>query len=115
MKKSDNYLIKYMIELCEDINYLKDRFGNSYEDLITDKAYQLAVSMVIIDLGESANKLSEDYLEKHPQVPWRDIIGMRNIFAHNYMGINFIELWDTMEEDIPELHKMLERILEKEN
>ncbi len=40
---------------------------------------------------------------------------MRNIFAHNYMGINFIELWDTMEEDIPELQKMLERILEKDN
>ena len=84
-------------------------------DLITDKAYQLAVSMVIIDLGESVNKLSKEYLEKHPQIPWSDIVRMRNIFAHNYMGINFIELWDTMEEDIPELQKMLERILEKDN
>lgn len=71
--------------------------------------------MVIIDLGESVNKLSKEYLEKHPQIPWSDIVGMRNIFAHNHIGINFIELWDTMEEDIPKLQKMLERILEKDN
>ncbi|MBR0471796.1 MAG: hypothetical protein IJI98_03745 [Methanosphaera sp.] len=45
MKKSD----EYMIELCDNIYYLKDRFGDSYNDLITDNAYQLTVSMVIID------------------------------------------------------------------
>ena len=38
MKKSDNYMIKHMIELCDDIFYLKNRFGQSYEDLIEDKA-----------------------------------------------------------------------------
>lgn len=39
MKKSDKFTIIYMIELCDDVYYLKERFGNSYDDLIVDKAY----------------------------------------------------------------------------
>lgn len=39
MKKSDYFMIEHMIELCDDIFYLKNRFGESYEDLISDKAY----------------------------------------------------------------------------
>lgn len=113
MKKSDRFMIKYMIELCDDIQYLKNRFGDSYEELLEDKAYQLAVSMVFVDLGESVNKISEKYQKEHPKIPWGQIVGMRNIFAHNYMGINFIELWETMENDIPELKISLEELFEK--
>ena len=111
MKKSDKFTIIYMIELCDDVYYLKERFGDSYDDLIVDKAYQLAVSMVIVNLGESVTKLSEEYLEEHSEIPWREIVGMRNIFAHNYLGINFTELWDTIEYDIPELKDSLNNLL----
>ena len=38
---------------------------------------------------------------------------MRNIFAHNYMGINFYEVWNVIEEDIPELENLLEDMLSK--
>lgn len=106
-------MIEHMIELCDDIFYLKNRFGESYEDLIGDKAYQLAVSMVFVDLGESVNKLSDEYLDEHNNVPWKEIVGMRNIFAHNYMGINFTDVWDTMENDVPELKTALEELLDE--
>lgn len=93
--------------------YLKNRFGQSYEDLIEDKAYQLAVSMVILDLGESANKIPEEYLNEHNNIPRSETIGMQNIFAHNYMSINFRDVWDTIETDIPELKALLEELIDE--
>lgn len=77
------------------------------------KAYQLAASMVFVDLGESVNKLSKEYQDEHPQIPWGEIVGMRNIFAHNYMGINFTDVWDTMEHDIPKLKTSLKQLLDE--
>ena len=67
--------------------------------------------MVIIDFGESTNRLSK-YLEKeNPQFPWHDVIGMRNIFAHNYMGIDFDEVWTVIEQDLPLLENQLKEML----
>lgn len=112
-KEKSIYLLKYMISLCHKIYYLKDRFGYNIDDFSHDEAYQLAVCMVIIDFGESANKLSK-YLEKdNPQFPWKDVIGMRNIFAYNYMGINFDEVWTAINEDIPILEEQLNKMLHK--
>ena len=69
--------------------------------------------MVILDLGESANKISEEYLNEHDNIPWSETISMRNIFAHNYMSINFRDVWDTIETDIPELKALLEELIDE--
>ena len=110
-EEKNKQIINYMIGLCHKIYYLKERFGNKYEDFLNDDAYQLAICMVIIDFGESANNLSKDLKEIYPDFPWKPVIGMRNIFAHNYMGIDFDEVWSTIEEDIPELEKELNKML----
>ena len=110
-REKTEYLIKYMLGLCNKIYSLKNRFGDSYDDFITDDAYQLAVCMVIIDFGESANKLAKEIQTDYPEFPWHDVIGMRNIFAHNYMGIDFDEVWTVIQEDLPYLQKLLEEML----
>ena len=69
--------------------------------------------MIIIDLGESANKIFDEYLNEHENIPWSEIIGMRNIFAHNYMGVNFRDVWVTIEKDIPELKALLVELLDE--
>jgi uncharacterized protein with HEPN domain len=109
-KKAIN-LLNYMIGLCHKIYSIQDRLGHSYEDFLSNDIYQLSVCMVIIDFGESANKLSKYLQEDNPQFPWKDVIGLRNIFAHNYMGINFYEVWNVIEEDIPELETLLQEML----
>jgi uncharacterized protein with HEPN domain len=62
-------------------------------------------------LGESAAKLSEQLKDKHPELPWRNIIGMRNILIHGYFLIDLDIVWQTVEKDIPVLKKQLAVII----
>lgn len=67
--------------------------------------------MVIVDIGESVNRLSDEFKAEHDSIPWIDIVDMRNIFAHNYVGVNFRQLWYTLEEDIPELKENIKELI----
>ena len=62
-------------------------------------------------IGEAARCVSLTYREKHPQIPWREIIGQRNIIAHEYGQIDHELLFKTAIEDIPELIEQIQKIL----
>ncbi len=62
-------------------------------------------------LGEAARRLSQETRDAHPNVPWRDIIGMRNIVSHGYDQIDDDELWLVIERDLPELMTLLQTML----
>jgi len=55
--------------------------------------------------------LPEDFKEKHPEVPWKDIAGMRDRIVHFYFGIDYQIVWGTVQEDIPELKQTINRLL----
>lgn len=62
-------------------------------------------------IGEAAHRVSEIYMADHPEVPWRKIIGQRNILAHEYGQIDHELLYKTVLEDIPALIKQLNALL----
>ena len=70
-----------------------------------------AVLYEIVVLGEAARRLSQNLRERHADVPWRDIIGMRSIVTHGYDQIDDDELWQVIDHDLPELISRLENIL----
>ncbi|WP_243146780.1 HepT-like ribonuclease domain-containing protein [Scytonema sp. UIC 10036] len=53
-----------------------------------------------------------DIREQHPQVPWSQIIGMRNILTHNYFEIDLEIVWSVVERDLPNLKYQIEIILQ---
>jgi uncharacterized protein with HEPN domain len=63
-------------------------------------------------IGEAARGLSEELRAKHTQIPWSDVIGMRNILVHEYFGIDLREVWDTAVNDIPPLRTLIEKVLQ---
>jgi len=74
--------------------------GLSKDDFLSDKRTQQAVIMSFIIIGEAATKIMEGYAlftQTHPEVPWRNMRGMRNRMAHGYFDINL--------EVVGELHK----------
>jgi uncharacterized protein with HEPN domain len=73
-----------------------------------------AVLYEIIVMGEAARRLSADIRAAHPEVPWREIIGMRSVITHGYDQIDGDELWRVIERDLPELIVRLESILAQE-
>lgn len=61
-------------------------------------------------LGETANKLKTISHEDN-SLPYREIVGFRNFIAHDYIGIELAEVWDTIEQDLPELKQKLTQLL----
>lgn len=67
--------------------------------------------MCIIQLGELANRLSDEAKESSQNIPWRAIKGMRNLHAHDYENVDMEIVWNTLIEDIPMLKQSLEKLL----
>ncbi|RXZ43702.1 HepT-like ribonuclease domain-containing protein [Crenobacter cavernae] len=84
--------------------------GLGKDDFLADKRTQLAVIMSLIVIGEAATKVMDCYPEfaqAHPEVPWRNMRGMRNRIAHGYFDINLDVVWDTVQEALPALLNQL--------
>lgn len=77
-----------------------------------DQTYD-AVMMQIIIIGESINSLSDEFKEKHHDLPWHQAVGLRNQTAHGYFDIDPSIVWQTIKEDLPELKEDIKKILEK--
>lgn len=105
MKKSDSLYIGHILDAIEKIDgYLKDKDFEVFTktDLLID-----AVARELMIIGEAASRLSDEFRREHQDIPFRDIIGMRNIIIHEYTGVDTVFLWKTYEEDLPELKKIL--------
>lgn len=79
--------------------------------LIIDRRTQAAVLYEIIVMGEAANRLSDDFRASHANIPWKDIIGMRNILAHQYDKVDADEVWNVVHRELPGLMEMLQPLL----
>ena len=65
----------------------------------------------LIILGEAANGLSDEFIENHNDIPWNDVIGMRNIIVHGYDILQISVVWDTIVNDLPILEKQLRDLI----
>lgn len=84
--------------------------GMDEEAFLADKRTQQAVILNIVIIGEVATKLIQNhgnFLERHPEVPWRNMKGMRNRIAHGYFDIDLHMVWETVRTALP---KLLERL-----
>ena len=70
------------------------------------------VCMNMIVLGEGANQLSPDLKSREPDVPWADMIGMRNRLAHTYLRVNLHRVWEAATFTAPLLEAPLQRLLD---
>jgi uncharacterized protein with HEPN domain len=71
----------------------------------------LALTRLVEIIGEAANRVSEKTRQKNPQIPWPQIIGMRNRLIHGYDVVDLDLLWDTITNDLPPLVKSLQGIV----
>jgi uncharacterized protein with HEPN domain len=63
-------------------------------------------------IGEAARALSADIREQNPEVPWSQMIGMRNVLTHNYFEIDLDVVWSVVERELPKLKPQIEAILQ---
>jgi len=83
----------------------------SYEVFLEDERTQDAIMFNLIVMGEAANKISEEYQEKHPEIPWSSIIGTRNVIVHGYDQVKLQIVWDIVYKNLQPLKKSLMELL----
>lgn len=114
MAERDKSVLRHIIGHCDDIEGFVRRFGEDFDVFISDKAYFNAVSMGILQIGELAGCLSEEYRARTSgTIPWSNIKGMRNIVAHDYGSVDEGLLWESATEDIPALREFCIAELER--
>jgi uncharacterized protein with HEPN domain len=103
-----------MVSYCADIAEFMDRFGNSMEALESDKAYKDATAMCILQIGELAGHLSDNFRVAYPEMPWQAMKAMRNVAAHHYGRFDVKMLWGTITKNIPVLKQFCEDIIRQD-
>jgi len=104
-------IIKTIINYCDEIADAMERFGDCYESLFEDRHYQNSVSMCVLQIGELAGRLTDDFKVKYNGVPWQNIKNMRNIAAHEYQNMNLDVLWRVISKEAVDLCEYCEKIL----
>jgi len=75
----------------------------------SERPLRLAGEAVIGRLGDIATKLPDEVIEATPEIPWRQVKGMRIIAAHAYHRIDYEEVWVTLRDDVPRLEEAINR------
>lgn len=89
-------------------SYMKK--GTFYEFAKKDLLFDAVVREIEI-IGEAANHLSKDFIGKHPEIPWKEITGIRNKLVHDYWQLDLQVIWDTFQKDLPKLKKQIKKLI----
>ncbi len=111
-KKPEQIMLLKMLRYCDEIGQILKKHHFSREEFENDTEFQFACGMCIIQIGELVTRLDDSFLKKYPDIPWRQIKGMRNIYAHDYDIIDNDIIWETITKEIPELKEKLQTIFQ---
>ncbi len=107
MRPDDILLVDMLLASREAVDFIG---ATSWEMFRLDRMRQLAVIKSIEVIGEAASKISSSFQNVHPEIPWPEIVGMRNRLVHGYFEINVARVWKTVIEDLPGLIEALEKL-----
>jgi uncharacterized protein with HEPN domain len=110
MKNDDLFLTHILDAICKI-----ERFTSflSKNDFVMDDKTNLAVLRLLEIIGEAANHISQDTLQQIPEIPWKEIVGFRNILIHEYFNVDLDIVWKTIQTNIPEMKSKIQEYLQK--
>ena len=111
LNKNKENLLDILEAIDKIILFSKD-FKNP-ADFHSDKLHFDAVMMNIVNIGESVARITPDFQQKYKEIEWNKIKALRNIIAHDYLGIDAEEIWQIIKNKIPDLKIKIKRIIKK--
>ena len=112
MRRDEVYLLDMLIAARKALKFVEGIDSAEFED---SELIQNAVMRPLEIIGEASARISTEFRKTHPNIPWRDMVGLRNRLIHEYFRINFGAVWDTVHSDLPKLIKQIEPLIPKED
>ena len=104
--------LAYVWDMCAEARQIATFVkGVPHAIFIESNMVRYAVERSLLIIGEAANHVSVEFQEAHPEIAWRQIIGQRNVLAHEYGDINVDRVWTSATASVPQLLKILEQLL----
>jgi uncharacterized protein with HEPN domain len=94
---------------------LKFGFGLSAEEIAADEILSLALTRSLSLIGEAANRRPKDVQARYAQIPWGELVALRNVLIHQYDRVNYAVMADIINNELPALVTELNAIIEQES
>ena len=105
-----DYIEDIISAMDKAIDFVKNM---SYEEFTRDDKTVYAVVRAIEIIGEAVKNIPGNVRKNYPEIPWKDMAGMRNKVIHEYFGVKLNIVWRTVKEEIPPLKPLFEKILKE--
>lgn len=112
MRRDDAYLLDMLIAARKAIKFVD---GISKNDFDENEVIQNAVMRPLEIIGEAAARISSRFRKTHPNIPWKEMVGLRNRLIHEYFRVEYDAVWDTIQKDLPALIEKIEPLVPKED
>jgi uncharacterized protein with HEPN domain len=104
-----------LLDILGAIEEIEEYTCLSHDEYVRNKLIQGWMILQLRRIGEAAAHLSESVRREFPHIPWQDIVGMRNLLIHEYLGISLTRVWVTVVTDVPVLKECVSRVLDSLN
>jgi uncharacterized protein with HEPN domain len=110
---SDAYLniLKHITDECEYIQQTIHEKDIQLQQFLEDETLKRAVVRSLEIIGEATKKIPADVKHKWSSIQWKNMAGMRDRLIHDYMGVNYMIVWDVVKNIIPEIHEQINEII----
>lgn len=108
MPKDNLIYLRHILDRSEKI--LLFTAGMDEEGFMKDEKTQSAVIRELEVIGEATKRLTEDFRNQYPDIPWKLIAGMRDVLIHDYEGVDMLSVWSTITKNVPGLLIELRKI-----
>lgn len=102
-----------LIQMRDATEEVLEFWSPGIDAVLTERMRLLSILRLLEVLGEAANRVSKKLQSAHPEVPWADIVGLRNIVIHNYDRIEYDKIWEALDTSVPALKGQLAVIFEQ--
>ena len=102
----------YLLDIFDSARFVVEFVAEIEREFFSsDRLRQSAVIRELAIIGEAVKKLSPEFKAAHPDIPWGEISGMRDILVHDYRGTNLKNVWYAATESVPALIAALEPLI----
>ncbi|MDF1581165.1 MAG: DUF86 domain-containing protein [Desulfuromonadales bacterium] len=101
-------VVDYLADIAVAIDEVNEfTLGMSFETFSNDKKTVNAVIRSLEVVGEASKHIPIDFRDEHPEIPWKQMAGMRDVLIHDYMGVDLMTVWKVVRERLQELKPMI--------